>query len=396
VFFSGGLLAENYSIDRGDEGFMKKWMISMLAVVLVLCAVVVLVLFNRISMGKKMMAAMAGHAVPVTAIKVVPQTWVPEINTIGFIDPQNGVMLSTAESGEVSNILIKSGQKVQKGDLLVQLDVSKEEANLKSAQSMLSASKAERDRMVKLAHESMASKSQADTAVSNYQSLLAQIQSLKATIARREVRAPFSGYTGIVQVQLGQYLQAGTAVVRLEDIDTMKLRFTVGEKDYSKIAIDMPVNISVSAYPDRVFSGQISAIEPAVDTSTGVVNVEAKIPNSDGLLRTGMFAQAEIEQPVLQQQIVIPQSAIDFELYGESVFVLEHTPSKEKDQPGYDIAKQKTVIVKTRRGNLALISKGLEAGDRVVTSGQLKLYEGAKVKAVEDNTLAPPATLPLQ
>jgi membrane fusion protein (multidrug efflux system) len=158
----------------------------------------------------------------------------------------------------------------------------------------------------------------------------------------------------------------------------------------------MPVKISVSAYPNSVFSGQISAIEPAVDTSTGVVNVEAKIPNSDGLLRTGMFAQAEIEQPALQQQIVIPQSAIDFELYGESVFVLEHTPSKEKGQPGYDTAKQKTVVVKTRRGNLALISKGLEAGDRVVTSGQLKLYEGAKVKAVEDNTLAPPATLPLQ
>jgi membrane fusion protein (multidrug efflux system) len=143
----------------------------------------------------------------------------------------------------VRNILIDSAQKVKQGDLLVQLDVTKEQADLKSAQSRLASSKAERDRLVKLAHESLGSQSQADSAVGNYDSLLAQIQSLKATIARREIRAPFSGITGIIQVQLGQYLSAGSKVVRLEDIDTMKLRFTVGEDDYSKIAIDMPLNL---------------------------------------------------------------------------------------------------------------------------------------------------------
>jgi membrane fusion protein (multidrug efflux system) len=375
---------------------MKKWMISMLVIVTVLFGGVFGFHFFKQAMIKKFMASMGGQAVPVTAIKVKPQSWTPEIDAIGFIEPKNGVMLSAAESGVVSKILIASAQKVKQGDLLVQLDVSKEQADLKSAQSKLAASKAERDRLVKLAHESLGTQSQADTASSNYESLLAQIQSLKATIARREIRAPFSGIAGIIQVQLGQYLQAGSKVVRLENIDTMKLRFTVGGDDYSKIAVNMPVNISVSAYPGKNFSGRINAIEPAVDTSTGVFEVQATIPNSDKLLRTGMYASAAVEQPTLQNQVVIPQRAIDFTLYGESVYVLDHVASKEKGQPGYDIAKAKTVTVAERRGNLALISKGVVPGDRVVTSGQLKLYNGAKVKTVEDNTLAPPATLPLQ
>jgi len=375
---------------------MKKWIISMLIVVTVLFGGVFGFHFFKMTMMKKFMASMGGGAVDVTAIKAEPQSWTPEIDAIGFIEPKNGVMLSIAESGEVSKILIKSGQKVEKGDLLVQLDISKEQADLKSAQSQLSASKAERDRLVKLARESLGTQSQADTAKSNYESLVAQIQSLKSTIARREVRAPFSGITGIVQVQLGQYLQAGSKVVRLEDIDTMKLRFTVAGDDYSKMAINMPVNISVPAYPGRSFSGRINAIEPAVDTTTGVVEVQASIPNSDKLLRTGMYAMAAVEQPTLQNQIVVPQRAIDFTLYGESVYVLKHAASKEKDQPGYDVAEQKTVTVKERRGNLALIAKGIEPGDRVVTSGQLKLSNGTKVKVVEDDTLAPPATLPRQ
>lgn len=375
---------------------MKKWMITMLVIATLLFGGVFGFYFFKQIMMANYMASMQPPAVPVTAVQVKAQSWTPVIKAIGFIEPVNGVMLSTAEPGVVTRIMFESGAQVAEGDLLVQLDVAKEAADLKSAQTQLASFKAERDRMNKLAKESLATRSQADTATANYETLVAQIDSFKASIARREIRAPFAGVSGILQVQLGQHLQTGSDVVRLEDIGTMKLRFTIGEADYSRVAMNMPVDIRVSAYPERTFSGRIIAIEPAVDTTSGVVEIQAAIPNSEQLLRSGMYAEAEIQQADLQEQVVIPQRAIDFTLYGESVYVLEHVAAQAEaeDQSGYDVAKQKSVTVAERRGSLALISKGIEPGERVVTSGQLKLGNGARVQIVEDDTLAPPVTMP--
>lgn len=375
---------------------MKKWMIWMLLGVTLLFGSVFGFYYFKQAMIRDYLATMPVPTIPVTAIKVVAKDWTPVIHAIGFIEPANGVMLSTAEPGVVSKIMFESGQQAEQGALLVQIDSDKEMADLRSSESRLASVKAERGRLAKLARESLATKSQADAAGADYQSLVAQIDSLKATIARREIRAPFSGITGIIQVQLGQYLQTGTEVVRLESIELMKIRFIIGEKNYSRVSVGMPIHITVSSYPERVFEGSISAIEPAVDYESGVVQLQATIPNSGQLLRAGMYAEVEIRQPALSQQVVIPQSAISFALYGETVYVLDSEQPEEKDQPAYDAARQKTVKVTERRGSLALISEGLQAGDRVVTSGQLKLANGTRVKVVEDNTLAPPAELPRQ
>ncbi len=373
---------------------MKKWMTVMLLAALLVFGGVFGFYFFKQSMMASYFASMPVPTVRITAVTVKAQSWTPQIEAIGFIEPVNGVMLSAAESGVVNKILFNAADKVERGAVLVQLDNAKELADLQSAESKRAAMKSERDRLVKLANESLGTRSQADIAAADYASLLAQIESLTATIARREIRAPFPGVTGILQVQLGQYVQAGTEIVRLENTDTMKIRFSVGENNYSYLAINMPVKISVSAYPDQTFNGRISAIEPAIDVKSGVVKLEAVIPNSNQLLRAGMYAEVVVQQADMLEQVVIPQRAIDFTLYGESVYLIEQVQPEDKTQAAYDIVKQKTVAVAERRGSEALIAKGVAVGDRVVTSGQLKLTNGSRVKIVEDDTLSPPATLP--
>jgi membrane fusion protein (multidrug efflux system) len=372
---------------------MKKWMLWMLVGAgLIFGSVFGFYVFKQVMIGKYF-ASLPVPTVPVTAVQVSASDWVPTIDGIGFIEPDRGVTLSASLAGLVSNVLFESGQAVNEGDLLVQLDADKERADLQSAQSRLASVKSERDRLAQLAQKSMASRSQADQAEAAYDALLADIDSLKATIARREIRAPFSGITGIRQVNLGQYLQPGAEVVRLENIDVMRIRFIVAEQDYPYIQSGMSISLDISAFPERQFEGTITAIEPAVDYKSGVVQVQATIPNADKLLRAGMYATVKIFQPTLANQIVIPQSAITFTLYGETVYVIE-TVTPEDGGETYDTVRLATVVVDQRSGSNALITEGLSIGDRVVTSGQLKLSNGARVSIVEDKTLAPREQLP--
>lgn len=374
---------------------MKKWMIWMLSGSMILFGGVFGFWGFKQVMISRYLASMPVAAVPVTAIKVQASNWTPVISAIGFIEPKRGVMLSASVSGLVSEVLFESGQPVEAGTLLLRLDADKERADLRSAESRLPSVRSERNRLRKLLRQKLVSQEQADSSAAEYQSLLAQIDSLKATIARREIRAPFAGVTGILQVQPGQYLQAGSEIVRVENIDVMRIRFIVGEQDYARISVGTPIQVKLGAYPDRVFDGAISAIEPAVDYQSGVVQLQASIPNSDRLLRSGMYAEVEIHQTELAQQIVIPQSAINFTLYGETVYRLEPDPTaKGSEGESYEVAKLQTVKVAERRGSLALVSEGIQAGDQIVTSGQLKLSNDTRVKVVNDTTLAPPAELP--
>lgn len=173
----------------------------------------------------------------------------------------------------------------------------------------------------------------------------------------------------------------------------MRIRFIVAEQDYPHIQLNMPVSLEISAFPARKFEGTITAIEPAVDYESGVVQVQATIPNSEQLLRAGMYAKVKIYQPTLTGQVVIPQSSITFALYGETVYAIEKvTPEDGSD--AYDAVRLVTINVGERSGSDALIHDGVAVGDRIVTSGQLKLSNGARVTIVEDDTLAPREQLP--
>ncbi|CAK4070130.1 Multidrug resistance protein MdtA [Vibrio sp. 16] len=325
---------------------------------------------------------------PVTVTDVQPVDWVPVIEAIGFIEPNQGVTVANETSGVIDKISFDSGTQVEEGQPLVLLDSEVEKANLKSAQAKLPAAEAKYKRYQGLYKKGSISKEAYDEAEANYFSLQADIESLKAAIDRREIKAPFAGVVGIRNVYLGQYLQSGTDIVRLEDTSVMRLRFTVPQTDISRISLEQEVDIFVDAYPEIAFKGSISAIEPAVDIQSGLIQVQADIPNSDGKLRSGMFARANIILPKLENQVTLPQTAITFTLYGDNVYIVS-----EKD--GEKRVTQQVVKVGERTQDIAHILEGVKPGDVVVTSGQVRLSNHAKVRVVESDATTPPAETPM-
>ncbi|MGF1865332.1 efflux RND transporter periplasmic adaptor subunit [Enterovibrio norvegicus] len=366
---------------------MKKSFVVMLVVALVLFGTVIG--FNMFKQQKiaEYMANMPEPEFPVTVTEMSSIEWIPTIEAIGFIEPNQGVTLTTQVNGVIDHINFVSGQSVKQGDVLLALDSKVEAANLKSTQARLPAAKAKYKRYQGLFRKGSISKEALDEAEANYRSLQADVESLNASIDRRTIDAPFDGVVGLRNVFLGEYLQPGTEIVRLEDTSIMRLRFTVPQTDIAKIKLDQKINIAVDAYPETPFTGKISAIEPAVNFQSGLIQVQADIPNNHGQLRSGMFARANIILPTVEDQIVVDQTAINFTLYGENVYVLREEDSVTR-------AYQQVVKVGERKGHIAHVLNGLKAGDKVVTSGQVRLSNGAKVRVVENDALTPPEQLP--
>ncbi|MFM5848939.1 efflux RND transporter periplasmic adaptor subunit [Aeromonas veronii] len=376
---------------------MKKWMAIMLLIAIALFGSVIGFNLFKQKMIAQYMANRPEPEFPVTAMVTKAQDWVPTIEAIGFIEPNQGVTLSTELAGTIDAITFESGKPVKADQLLLSLDSTVERANLRASQAKLPAAKAKFDRFQNLYKTSSISKEQLDEAEAAYRSLEADIESLKATIARREVRAPFSGVVGLRNVFLGQYLQPGTDIVRLEDTSVMRLRFTVPQTDISKIKLGQTIKINVDAYPQTQFDGHITAIEPAVNFQSGLIQVQADIPNNDGQLRSGMFARASIILPTVKDQIVIPQTAISFTLYGQNVYVLKEGEETDKEGNKVKELRAKQVVVKAgeRRGNDVHVLSGIQAGDQIVLSGQVRLSNDTKVHVVENDALAVPAQTPM-
>ncbi|MFB2856368.1 efflux RND transporter periplasmic adaptor subunit [Aeromonas allosaccharophila] len=376
---------------------MKKWMAIMLLIAIALFGSVIGFNLFKQKMIAQYMANRPEPEFPVTAMVTKAQDWVPTIEAIGFIEPNQGVTLSTELAGTIDAITFESGKPVKADQLLLSLDSTVERANLRASQAKLPAAKAKFDRFQNLYKTSSISKEQLDEAEAAYRSLEADIESLKATIARREVRAPFSGVVGLRNVFLGQYLQPGTDIVRLEDTSVMRLRFTVPQTDISKIKLGQTIKINVDAYPQTQFDGRITAIEPAVNFQSGLIQVQADIPNNDGQLRSGMFARASIILPTVKDQIVIPQTAISFTLYGQNVYVLKEGEETDKEGNKVKVLRAKQVVVKAgeRRGNDVHVLSGIQAGDQIVLSGQVRLSNDTKVHVVENDALAVPAQTPM-
>ncbi|ASM96355.1 hypothetical protein AOT11_14235 [Vibrio vulnificus NBRC 15645 = ATCC 27562] len=367
---------------------MKKWTFFMLLIAILLFGSVIG--FNLFKQKKiaEYLANRPEPEFPVTVTEVKPVDWVPVIEAIGFIEPNQGVTIANETSGVIKQIRFESGTQVKEGQPLVLLDSDVEKANLKSSEAKLPAAEAKYKRYQGLFKKGSISKEAYDEAEANYYSLKADIESLKASIARREIKAPFSGVIGIRNVYLGQYLQAGSDIVRLEDTSVMRLRFTVPQNDISRINLGQEVDIFVDAYPQNPFKGSITAIEPAVNIQSGLIQVQADIPNSDGKLRSGMFARANIILPKVEDQVTLPQTAITFTLYGDNVYILT-------EEDGVQRVKQHVVKVGERTGNIAHILDGVKVGDQVVTSGQVRLSNDAKVRVVESDAITPPAETPM-
>ena len=361
---------------------------------IVVTLLVVLVAFagvagmQRFIAGKKaeVAANMPETVSEITAMQVQPREWTPYLSAVGYVRPNQGAMLSSESSGTVKSVNVKSGQRVNKGDLLVELDDTVEVATLKASQAQLPNAKLTLDRYRNLVASNSASKAELDSAQATYNQLIANIESLKASIARRKIYAPFSGFAGIVNVNVGQYITAGTEIVRVEDQSSMKVRFTLPQTDVENIFVGQKVTAEVDALVGQTFPAEIVAIDPAVDRNTGLINVEAVIAEGGNKLLSGMFVRLNVALPTEKAQIVVPQIAVTYTMYGETVYVLEQLSDEDKalvskmaeQNPKLDAnkmyrAKQVEVRTKDRNGIYAQLAKGVKAGDVIVTGGFQRL-----------------------
>lgn len=361
--------------------------VALALTVLVFALVIGLNKFKEIMIGKAIAGA-PETANPVTALTVSASEWTPVIETTGLVRPNQGAMLSSQASGTIKRINVKSGQPVRKGDVLVELDNAVEEATLKASEAQLPSVRLTYQRYTNLIKSQSVSQTELDNAKAAYDQLLASINSLKATIERRKIVAPFDGVTGIVQVNEGQYISAATEIVRVEDISAMKVDFSVSQNDLENLHIGQKVTATSDARLGETFAAKVTAIEPAVNRSTGLIDVQATFEPEDGKkLLSGMFTRLRLALPTERNQIVVPQVSITYNMYGELAYVLvplsDEDKEKLKDSENLDKmyrAQQITVFTKDRQGIYAQL-KGDEVkiGDIIVTGGQQRLSNGSLV-----------------
>lgn len=373
---------------RSHAFFLK---VGLAVVVLVFALVIGLNKFKEIMIGQAIANA-PEKASPVTAVVVKPSEWTPVINTTGLVRPNQGSMLSAQSAGTIKRILVKSGQTVKKGDVLVEFDNDVEVASLRAAEAQVPAARLTYQRYLRLIKSQSVSQTELDNAKANLDQLVANVNSLKATIERRKIVAPYDGVTGIVQVNEGQYITAGTEIVRVEDISAMKVDFSVSQNDLENLHIGQKVTATSDARQGETFAATVTAIEPAINKSTGLVDVQATFESADGAkLLSGMFTRLRVALPTEKQQIVIPQVAITYNMYGEMAYVL--TPLSDEDKEKFADnenlskmyrAQQITVFTKERQGIYAQL-KGDEVkpGDIIVTGGQQRLTNGSLVTVSE-------------
>lgn len=315
--------------------------------------------------------------VTVSTVKVVSDTWQPTLVSVGSTVAVNGIDVTPEVSGQVMKIYFKSGDMVKAGQPLVQLDDDEDQQQLKSDLAQLNLDKLTFERQRKLYATSAVSQSDFDTARAKLAQSKAKVATDKVIIAKKKIVAPFAGRVGIRKVSLGQYIAVGTALVTLQSIKPLYVDFSLPEEDIQSIYQGQPVRVTIDAYPKKVFNGKITAINSKVSTNTRTIEVRAEIPNQDGLLYPGIFADVKVVLPEKKNVVTVPQTAVSYSLYGDLVYIV--TDGKDKKGKSSLIVKSQFVTVGKRLGSNVAITKGLKVGQTVVSAGQLKLHDGDRV-----------------
>jgi membrane fusion protein, multidrug efflux system len=371
---------------------MVKRMVAMLAVTALFVAALGFVKFRQVQTAIGQAAAFQPPPEAVTTIVATEQRWPETLSAIGTVAAVQGVTVSADLPGTVDRIGFESGRAVREGEVLALLDTRQEQAQLAAAESQRELAKANFDRMQGLLDEHVVSRAEFDQANAEYRQGDARVGEIKAAIARKTIRAPFSGLLGIRQVNLGQYLSAGTALVTLQSLNPIYVNFGVPQQAMSDVRAGRGVRVTEKDSTDGVeFSGRITAIDSIVDSSTRNIQAQATLANPDGRLRPGMFVQAEVTLGSPSTVIALPASSISYAPYGNSVYVVADL----KDPKGkpYRGVRQQFVKVGVARGDQIAVTSGLKPGDEVVTSGVFKLRNGAAVhvnnKIRPSNSLKP-------
>lgn len=378
---------------------MTKRMILMLLA----CAVVFGGVFGMQWFGNKMMNkcvdAMPIPAATITTLRAEAMRWENSLEAIGSFVPVNGTDVTTESGGIVTKIEFESGATVKKGDVLISLDTANERADLRRLQAQAQLAELTRVRREKLYKLEAISKSDYDAAVSEANAAKAAVDGQSAMLARKEIRAPFDGMLGIRRVNVGQFLQPGTAIVSLQALDPIDIDFSLPEQQTGSVQAGYQIAVKVEGFPGETFAGEVLAVEPRIDSATRNFTIRARIPNPDHRLRAGQFGRVRLALPGERKVIAVPRTAINYSSYGTSLYVVQKKAAKpagdeeNKPCPGtegvptdFEVV-QRFVKIGDAVGDFVAISEGVKAGEEIATSGLLKLSNQAPVIVDNRNSL---------
>lgn len=329
-------------------------------------------------------------ATPVTAEVIQTADWHPSLVSVGTVAAVEGVMVSAQLDGTITGIHFQPGAEVQAGDLLVQQDVGPEQAQLQAAQAALQLAKVTLKRSRELLQRNTISQAQLDSDNAAELQAEANVQNIRATIDKKTIRAPFHGRLGVRLVDLGQMLKAGDNIVSLQALNPVYVDFYLPQQNLSTLRTGLTVKVTSDAFPGETFTGQLTTINPDIDSATRNIHVEATLANPEKHLRPGMFVDVSLVLPQVEHVLAVPQTAILYAPFGDSVFVIE---SAKNPQTGAmaQVARQKFVRLGRSEGDFVSVEAGLSPGDQVITTGAFKLQPNMPVTV--DNALAPKTEL---
>ncbi len=380
---------------------MRKRMLMMLSIVVVVVAILGFFKYQQFQTAMAEFASFQQPPEAVTTVVAEPQRWDASLEAIGSVTAVQGVSVSADLPGLVERIEFDSGDSVRRGDVLLKLDTRQEQAQLAAARAQLDLARSQLDRMAGLREKGVTSQAELDTAQATYQQAEARVGEIEASIARKTIRAPFTGVLGLREVDLGQYVSGGDPLVSLQALDPIQVVFSVPQQQVGRLRAGTPVTVRAEvAGPDSgrgsgdgaavlTRQGRVTAVDSVIDEATRNIRVQATFDNPQGMLRPGMFVDVSAETGAALEVVAVPASAISFAPYGDSVFVVE-TMEGPDGQP-YQGVSQHFVEVGPARGDLVALLSGIEPGSEVVTSGVFKLRNGAAVQV--NNEVQPDSSL---
>jgi membrane fusion protein, multidrug efflux system len=366
---------------------IKRMVIMLIAVAIVFGGIFGFQAFKA-SMIKKFMASMKAPPQTISATKAESTEWQPTIEAVGSLRAVKGADLSLEVSGVVDSITFNSGDDVKQGAVLLKLRSDDDAAKLTSLQATAELGELTYQRDLKQFKIQAVSQATLDTDVANLKNAKAQLAEQQAVLDKKTLRAPFAGHLGIRAVDIGQYLSAGTTIVTLQALDPVFMDFFVPQQSIDQLRIGEDVAVKIDAFKGQTFTGKISAINPKVDASTRNVQVRATLQNPDHKLLPGMYATVDIATGAPQTLITLPQTAITYNPYGDTVYVVDKK-GQQADGKAQLVARQTFVTTGATRGDQVAVLKGVEAGETVVTAGQIKLHNGSPV--LINNAITPTA-----
>jgi len=352
--------------------------IGLAILIAILVAVKALQIGAMIDQGKKFVPP----SETVTSAGVKADSWETALTAVGTLNAVQGVTIAAELAGKVVEIDFEAGTPVTKGNILLRQDTSSEEAQLPGAVAQVDLARTNLERMNQLFSKQLISQSDRDNAVAGAEQAQSQAENIRATIAKKTIRAPFSGQLGIRQVNLGQMLREGDAIVTLQALDPIYVDFTLPQQQLPLVRLGLTVQVTTDALQGATLQGRITAINPLVDADTRQIKVQATVANRGDQLRPGMFASVAVGLPARQQVLAIPATAVLYAPYGDSAFVIEDAANKKGK-----VLRQQFVRLGAKRGDFVAVTSGIKEGETVVSTGVFKLRNGQSV--VIDNKLSP-------